>query len=836
MLSIARMTGPSAGDYWSSLSREDYYTNGGEPPGKWLGAGSVALSLGGTVQAAELRAILAGVNPGTGEALGQHQGGQHHPGWDFCFSAPKGVSVVWSQAPEELRQAIQQAQARAVAAGIHHLESEAALTRRGKGGRETERPVGLVAASYEHGTSREQDPQLHTHVLIANIAPRQDGTWGTLETRQMYAHKMAAGAIYRAELAAEIQRLGFAIEPDGKGSFRVAGVDPAIENHCSKRREQIETALEAQGYDSAKAAEVAALDTRKSKEAVPRAELFTRWQAAAAELGFDLAAVQTAEAAESREPLTRAQILRGLTEQSSTFSEADLWRAVAVDSQGHRDAAGIAAEVRALLQDPELVRLEAADGSDRYSTREMVRLESDLAARAEARAEEQAHKIDEAALEQAKAARTLSPEQLQALDHITGPGGVVLVQGMAGTGKSYLLGAAREAWELSDYEVRGASLAGKAAAGLQESASINSQTIHSLLDELDQGQRPLTSKTILVVDEAGMVGSRMMARLLDQAHAAGAKVVLVGDSRQLQPIDAGGAFRALQDRLGAAGLTGIIRQREGWARAAVHQFADGEAALALEAYRERGLVSVAPTRLEAMQAMVRDWRATWSPSRPAETLMLASSRAEVAKLNALARAQLAGEKLLGPGCKISLADGRALEIREGDRVLATRNSRALGLQNGTLATVERILPGKGGEGWQVTIRADDGRRVTFNPEKYSNLAHGYAVTTHKAQGVTVDDALILGGGTMTSREMAYVQMSRHRHSARLYIDQAEATQAQTLAELAKDMSRERLADTTLDYKAVDHQPAAEGSRQTPQATTTTQPQPAPERELDELEL
>jgi ATP-dependent exoDNAse (exonuclease V) alpha subunit len=200
-----------------------------------------------------------------------------------------------------------------------------------------------------------------------------------------------------------------------------------------------------------------------------------------------------------------------------------------------------------------------------------------------------------------------------------------------------------------------------------------------------------------------------------------------------------------------------------------------------------------------MTAMVQDWRQEWSPAKPGETLMLSATRAEVSQLNQQARAQLLAEGLLGPGATVQTGEGRSLEVREGDRVLCTRNSRQLGLQNGTLATVERVIPSRSGDSCRLTLRTDDGRRVQFDSAHYAHLAHGYAVTTHKAQGVTVDRTLILGGGDMASRELAYVQMSRHRESARLYVDQTEVDQAATIHDLAKELGREKQKETTLDF-------------------------------------
>lgn len=783
----------------AAAQREDYYAGEGDV-GRWTGKAAHEMSLAGELKLGQLLAGLQGFHPETGEALSKNAGEKHKGGWDLTFSAPKSVSCVWAVADPETRVAMEAAQNAAAARALQFLEESGAFSSRS---RNESGPVeGVAAAMYQHGTSREADPQLHTHIAVLNVQP--DGTAMDFDTRW----KMAAGAVYRAELAAEMQKLGLRVEADGK-SFRIVDVPAAVEKEFSTRRGQIEEALAAKGLKSAKAAEVAALSTRKGKEPTTRDELFADWKTRAAEHGFSLESIQDLRNAprQQAEELDLDEILSKLTEQASTFTPQQLAAAVAVEMQGKGGADAIQKALRDLTKHPDLVRLESekprhlmrGDPTEtRYTTREMLEIEQGILDKSQARQADVSHRADIAA---AIAARpTMTDEQKAALKHVCeDPGAVKIIEGMAGTGKSYLMDAARESWEAAGFEVEGAALAGKAASGLESGADINSKTIHSLLFQLDSGQRQLHSKSILVIDEGGMVGSRQLARVLDHVHKAGAKAVMVGDSWQLQPIDAGGAFRLLSERLGAARLENIIRQKHEVDRRVVRLFADGKAAEALESMRERGLLKTTETRAQAMQGMVRDWAQARDPSKPGESIMLAATRSEVAHLNNSARQILKAEGRLAGGLQVPTAGG-IKEFAAGDRIIFGKNNSAFGVKNGELGTVESIRFNKTGQ-VEITARHDNGKAVKFTvgeeKDQFEVFDYGYAMTVHKAQGVTVDRAFVLPSDSMSSREWAYVAMSRHRLEARMYVtrDSVEA--------LTKTMSRAQGKETSLDFKLAD---------------------------------
>ncbi len=796
MLSINAL-GRGQEEYYLKLAREDYYLRGSEPPGYWLGSGAAALGLAGVADADHFRRLFAGFGP-DGRPLVQNAGAEdRQQGWDLTCTVPKPVSVFWAMAGPGDRLQVEQSHAAAVAAMIQFLEDDFAWSRRGKAGAEAER-CGLLAAAFEHGTSREQDCNLHTHVILMNVGVRADGTTGTILSKPLYETKMAAGAVYRAELAHQLQqRLGLACESE-KSWFVLSGMPAAAADEFSTRRKQIEAELAASGRSGAKASEAAALATRQAKEARPRDELFQSWQDRGRTVGFgpDEAARLIGVVRPCADPVARLraavpEAVRRLTNTRSHFAERDVVRAVAEAVQAEGIAAAeIRSHVREYLEaSPEVMRLGVRDRLPRYTTTELYKIEAGLLARAFRTANDRSMDLPEWAAAPALAARPhLSDEQVAAFRHVTqGGGGVRVVSGLAGTGKTTLLDAARDAWERAGLTVIGAALAGKAAQGLEEGAHIPSSTLHRLLFSLEEKKRlplkeekTLTRKTVVVVDEAGMVGTRMLAWLVDHCDEAGSLLVLVGDHRQLQSIDAGGAFKSLGEKLGKAELTHITRQKEEWAREVVRQVVRGDAGSALRAFADRGLLSVADDRAAAMRDLVAAWRAG-GVADPARHLIFAGTNEEAARLNRLCQSQRQAAGRLG---SLGVAVGSDL-VRPGDRVLFTRNDKKVGVKNGSLGTVTVADPAM----QALRVRLDGGKEVLVPLETYDDVRLGYAVTTHKGQGVTVDHSYVLAGGPMADRELAYVQLSRSRFSTRVFVDRAEA--GEQLGDLVRAMEKSR---------------------------------------------
>ncbi len=782
MLSVKSLGTAGSGieEYYEHLAQDDYYENGGEPPGQWQGALSSELYLFGMIRPGQLGQMFRGYHPLTGDALAANAGDQHKVGWDLTFSAPKSVSIAWAFASDEARRTIEQAHNAAVAGALSFLEKRAFSSRdRDQFGE----PVkAILAATYQHGSSRELDPQLHTHATVANLGMRADGTYCALDFDTRY--KMAGGAIYRAELAAQLIQLGFAVDRDAR-SFKIIGVEQSICDAFSKRRNQIVERLQQTGFSSAKAASFAALGTRQEKQLTDRESLFLAWRAEAVSLSLNLDGVGNGQMlnfrmADPQQNIDMDAILKGLTVQASTFTVMQLEAAIAIEAQGQFDAQQIEQLVRdtvaARMQEQgpyALVRLhdksENADTrrrqTERFTTREMLEIENQIIHNAMARQDDRVHIIScrNALINYP----SLSYEQSKALRHITEESGAIkAVRGLAGTGKSFMLHAANESWMESNFNVTGAALAGKAAQSLEDGSGIKSQTLHSLLDEISAGKKILSSKDIVVIDEAAMVGSRQMHHILNYIHEAGAKAVLVGDQLQLQPIDAGGIFRAMSDKLGYASLMDIRRQKSELDRAMIHDLIDGKSNDVIKSLAERGMLEVAPSE-KVYNVIVNQWANELNPYAIHQSLILAGTKSDAYKINMLARDRLAQQHCLHSEVLVTTEYGeRAMAV--GERILFTRNSRALGVKNGQTGTITKWGLDQLGN-LILDIETDVGKTVSVNPVQYGHIDYGYALSVHKAQGQTVDNVYLLISDVMTDREWTYVAASRHREQLRVYL-------------------------------------------------------------------
>ncbi|PDS75002.1 Ti-type conjugative transfer relaxase TraA [Rhizobium sp. L43] len=507
--------------------------------------------------------------------------------------------------------------------------------------------------------------------------------------------------------------------------------------------------------------------------------------------------LQEARRAENARRIQRnpAIVLDLITRERSVFDARDVAKIL------HRyiDDAGLFQSLMArILQSPETLRLDrerldfvtGVRAPAKYTTRELIRLEAEMANRAIWLSQRSSHSVRKPVLEATFARHErLSDEQKAAIEHVAGGERIAAVIGRAGAGKTTMMKAAREAWEAAGYRVVGGALAGKAAEGLEKEAGIVSRTLSSWELSWSQGRGTLDEKTVFVLDEAGMVSSRQMAMFVETVTRAGAKLVLVGDPEQLQPIEAGAAFRAIADRIGYAELETIYRQHEQWMRDASLDLARGNVGKAVAAYQSNGKVIGSELKADAVTNLIADWNREYDPAK--STLILAHLRRDVRMLNELARAKLIERGIIEQGFVFKTADGNR-NFAAGDQIVFLKNEGSIGVKNGMLGKVVEAAPGRI---VAVIGEAEHLRQVIVEQRFYNNVDHGYATTVHKSQGATVDRVKVLASLSL-DRHLTYVAMTRHREDLGVYYGRRSFAKAGGLVEI---LSRRKTKETTLDY-------------------------------------
>lgn len=468
-----------------------------------------------------------------------------------------------------------------------------------------------------------------------------------------------------------------------------------------------------------------------------------------------------------------ALILAHVSHKQASFSEADVKRALAsfIDNPLELRAA-----IDAALSAPEIVRLETGGLTTTEYLGSKGRLETIAGAQAASGGFGVARRVIGEAIHRQdlklrkSVGSKLSAEQRSAVFHILGDSQLSCVVGLAGAGKSTMLETAQVAWSSQGIRVHGAALSGKAAEGLQNASGIESRTLASIETSWKNGYEPISPGDVLVIDEAGMIGTRQMMRIAEKLQKIGAKLVLVGDPGQLQPIEAGTPFADLVGSHGAATMTEIHRQRETWQQQASRDLAGGRVDDALSAYDADGSLYRSPNRDTAIAAMLKTYVEDRSlGGRSGTQLAFAHRRKDVFAINQAIRQALRAAVTPEPETIVTTETG-SRAFAKGDRIVLTRNDKQLGVKNGMLGTVESVNDDR----FCVVLddREGDDRYVTFDPRHYRSFDHGYAVTIHKSQGATVDRAYVLSSSTM-DYSLAYVAMTRHREALRVFVDDGD---------------------------------------------------------------
>lgn len=850
---VATIAAGTAAGYY--LAQSEYYLGGSEPPGNWIAAGDrMGIGAGATVERESFERLHAALGPDGKPLLTNGGRLDRVPGYDITFSAPKSVSVLWALSDPDLRAKIEAAQQKAVEAAIALLERNAAWSRRGRGGIRSER-VELTAAAFMHGEARPAphedgsvfgDPQLHTHAVILNLARREDGTVGALDGRRLFAWKMAAGAAYHLELASGLQALGLSIRDIGKnGVFKIAGVDEALCRYFSARRGEVEALLDEAGTQSAAAPALAASiakTSRSAKTIQPSIDRHALWRERAASRGVEVERLAvnvlqvdnaSADIVERPAPPQRplAEIAAELTRHQSYFDRRQLIAAVATGLVGSgAGAADAEREADRLVASGDLVELRPdAIGERRYSTPEMIRIEREVldlsmrlaAAPALSQATERLRNLAEG--------HGLSEEQTEAVLSVARQGRVAVMEGAAGSGKTTTLRPLVEACRAAGLTVIGSATAWRIANQLGADLGIVSRATDSWIARRQTGTRFADRNTVLIVDEAGQLSSRQMHALLAEAESSGARLILVGDRRQLQPVGAGGALSIVARAVEVAEVRRVVRQREKWARSAVMALMDGRTGSALRAYERKGLLHYANSARKAVEVMIDAAEEASFADSGQMPLLLGRTNAEVRRINGEVRRRRRERGLLrGEDMAMSAVTpsghSHDLPLAAGDHIrFLVRNDR-LGVVNGSTATLTAIEPND--DAVRLTARIGD-REVTFDASELADaagrlrLGHAYASTFYGAQGLTSERAFVLLD-PLADRHDAYVALSRTRGETRIFVDRTavdaamregrqlsrrvaapEQSDADRTKWLGRQLSRSAIKGTTLDLAVGD---------------------------------
>ena len=785
----------------------EYYGTRGETPLVWGGEGAASLGLSGAVTDEQYEAIFGpggACDPTTGERLVNTR----RPGLELVISAHKSVAELGVIGRADDMHKIMDAERDAT---LTYLD---ALTRElgGRRGRDASpSPTeGMVYAVTRHATSRAGDPCPHDHVLVANVLSMADeiGGWKAAHTALWRSHVHAATMVGRMAAARVAVEAGYAIVPDtgpsGKlGHWAIAGVPEAVMEAHSKRAIEIQAAMDASGYDSYRARNIAARDSRDPKAHHNPGELLDRWQVEIEAAGWSVdelgQSIDTAARARSPEAgfyatkeLDRRLVAEALDPDGplaarKVFARRDVIVALAPALYG-RHPAELERLVARTLAHPEAVPLVGVAGAlERpYATATTIAREQAIAAavdRQVARTDASAVSVEAAtaaiAAREAAMGHSFTAGQRAAIEGVLTSGrGAELIVGVAGAGKTTALSAARECFEDAGYTVLGTSASGQAARTLGREAGVaESRTLASLLWRIEHQTLRLTPGHIVFLDEGAMAEDALVQRILAAAELARSKVVMVGDPRQLPSVGPGGGFEGLVRRYGVAThiLSENLRQHDPAERRALAELRSGDVAKAVSFYAAHGRIAVAPDRERAIDAAVASWAA--DVAEGVNAAMYAFRRANVAKLNRRGREVWAAMgRLTGP----ELVTGAGTGYRAGDRIVTLAPGARGAIVTSECGSVLAVDVRRG----ELAATMDDGRIQHFGPDEVGpdHLAHGYAVTVHRSQGATVGRAHVLedGGG----RELAYVKMSRARERTTLY------PVADSVAQAVEDMVRE----------------------------------------------
>jgi conjugative relaxase-like TrwC/TraI family protein len=812
--------------------RGDYYlTPDGEmaqAPGRWLADEETLERLGiqadGPFDGADFIALMEGRHPGTGRWLRpEGAGGGRGGGIDVTFSAPKSVSTVWAFGDPWQREQIEQAHGRAVEQTIHHLREQVPVVRRRYSGQVVEEHAkDVIATEYRHTTARgvsgaqAPDPQLHSHVVITG-AVREDDRIVAVASRPIFRSARELGAFYRSALADELVREGYAIE-QGTGKdgryFEIAGVPRELCEAFSGRSREVARAAERFRARYGRAPERGelrnlALENRRAKTLTTRSDLQRVWTQTGHDHGFGPGeAVQLIGASErpTAERAIEDRVEAKLTEQYAVFQERDLRAVVLEQTAGEMRPDEALAAAQEMVRDRRVLTLEGG----RMTTLAVRAQEQAIERRATKLTQPAGRDVGEVAREHAarevaeRIGGPFSAEQHKALEALTGPERAAVLVGPAGTGKGVVIDAAARAEQATGRETIGVAVSGSTAERLgADSPALTGQTLtlDSLVARANTGTMQVGQDTTVILDEAGMVDHKRLDALTELVERSGAKLIAVGDGKQLPSIGPGGMFDRLSGHAPTAELADIHRTKDPAERRAWQALRAGEPERAMAHYASRGQLHLSDTRDQAAEQAVQTWAALTDGRDIREVALIAdAANSEIDRLNARAqhlrakRGELGHHEIPLPGVHYGL--------REGDLIAFTTQHRQPGqprVENGTRGQVTNVHE----RGVTVTLDGSQ-RKIQLADEHLDSLRLAYAQHVYRQQGATVERSVVLTGSWHTSKETAYVEATRARHGTDWFIARddlgEEGQDAGRVAYLAQRMCNSRAQTPSLVYQ------------------------------------
>jgi conjugative relaxase-like TrwC/TraI family protein len=825
----SKTVAPERGDYYLGPTSEAV-----QAPGRWHMSQATLERLGipsdGSVEGKDFIALMEGRHPRTGDWLRpEGAGGGRGGGIDMSFSAPKSVSVVWAIGDPWQREQIEQAHGLAVARTLAYMrESTPVVRRRYSGDVLEERAKDVLAAEYRHTTARgvggaeTPDPQLHSHVVVTG-AVRQDDRFVAVASRPLFRSARELGAYYRLALAKELARQGYTIE-GGTGKegryFEIAGVPKGLSDAFSGRTREVVEAAERFRAKYGRAPEReelrnVKLENRRAKELTTRDDLDQSWRETAERYSFgpgEAARLLTGE----HEPPPRVlpladRVERSLTTRRAVFEPRELRATMLEQAVGELAPEQALEATREMIVERRVLPLEHG----KMTTLKVRAQEQAIERHASNLAKPANRDVGETA--RANAAREisdrigsqLSEEQELALLVLTGPERGAALVGPAGTGKGVVIDAAARAEQLAGCTTLGVAIAGATRERLErDSPALEGQTltVDSLLARAKSGSVVLDERTTVFFDEAGMADTHRL-ELVAVIDRAGAKLVPVGDGKQLPSIGPGGMFDRLTALMPVVEIESVRRTRDPDEQRAWAALREGQPERAMAYYRERGKLHLADTRDEAAEAAVQKWAELTEMLDSAQVALIADgSNREIDRLNA--RAQYLRSERGELGEREVWLGSVHYGLYERDRVAFIRQyhaDRQPRVENGSRGEVICV-----DESGAVTIKLDgSGREVTLGGEDIDALRLGYAQHIYRQQGATVERSVVLTGGWQTSKESAYVQASRARqgtdwHLAREELG-TEGTDIERIERLAQKMRTSSSQTPSVEYQQL-HEP------------------------------